>query len=69
MPTRDPRHDPQPGDEYHALGGYPRKIVEREPNRVRVEYGDRRIWLRIDVWRQKCATKEIVPILSKTFQR
>jgi len=60
--TRNPAEDPQPGDEFRVPGGFPRKIVAREPNRVRVEYGDRRIWLRLDVWRRKCAVKEIVPM-------
>ncbi len=37
-------------------------VIERKCDKVRVEYGDRRIWWRVDIWRKKCALKEIVPV-------
>ncbi len=60
-PPRDPATDPQPGDRFRVPGGYPRMVIERKCDKVRVEYGDRRIWWRVDIWRKKCALKEIAP--------
>jgi hypothetical protein len=51
--TRDPRTDPQPGDELRGNGQI-RRVVIREGNRLLVEGPRTRYWMRLDRWQEWC---------------
>jgi hypothetical protein len=51
--TRDPRTDPQPGDELRDTGQI-RRVVKREGERILVEGPRTRYWMRLDRWRRWC---------------
>jgi len=52
--TRDPRTDPQPGDEVRDSSGELRRAVKREGDKVLVEGWGKRYWIRVDQWREWC---------------
>ena len=53
--TRDPRIDPQPGDEVRG-GPYMRRItvLEREGGKVLIARGRIHHWMRVDTWQKWC---------------
>ena len=51
--TRDPRSDPQPGDEFRR-DGQPRQVIQRDGDRILVDAGRTRYWMRVDRWREWC---------------
>jgi hypothetical protein len=53
MTSRDPRIDPQPGDELRA-GFAVRRVIERDGERVLVEKWGHHYWIRLKTWQQWC---------------
>jgi hypothetical protein len=51
--TRDPRTDPQPGDELRGDGQI-RRVIVRKDGMLRIESGRIRYWMRLDRWREWC---------------
>ena len=50
--TRDPRIDPQPGDEVRDIGII-RRVVRREGEKLLIQ-GLRTYWMRVDTWQKWC---------------
>jgi hypothetical protein len=53
MTARDPRIDPQPGDELRG-GYYMRRVLKREGAKLLVESGLTHYWMRVDSWQKWC---------------
>ena len=53
MSFRDPRIDPQTGDELRA-GFTVRRVIERDGERVLVEKWGHRNWIRLKTWQEWC---------------
>lgn len=51
--TRDPRSDPQRGDELRGDGQI-RRVIAREGGMLRIESGRIRYWMRLDRWQSWC---------------
>ena len=51
--TRDPRSDPQSGDELRS-NGVIRRVFEREGERLLIDGPRTRYWMRVDRWREWC---------------
>jgi hypothetical protein len=51
--TRDPRIDPQPGDEVR-VGPYMRRVLKREGAKLRITTDLTEYWMRVDTWRKWC---------------
>jgi hypothetical protein len=51
--TRDPRTDPQPGDELRG-GAIMRRMLKREGGKLLIQSEHRRYWMRVDRWREWC---------------
>jgi hypothetical protein len=51
--TRDPRIDPQPGDEVR-VGPYMRRVLKREGARLRIATDLAQYWMRVDTWQKWC---------------
>lgn len=64
--TRDPRSDPQPGDEMRG-GCYIRKVVRREGDKVLIEGFNGRYWMRVDRWQEWCEKSgaEAAPVVKQ----
>jgi len=62
--TRDPRVDPQPGDEVRC-GGLPRRVIRREGAILWCHSGGMPYRIRLDVWQKWC----LVPTPSRTIAR
>jgi hypothetical protein len=60
--TRDPRIDPQPGDEISA-GGVIRRVLKREGSKVLTATGFFQSWMRVDRWQKWC--KQSGPEVAK----
>lgn len=59
--TRDPRIDPQPGDELRGNGQI-RCVVKREGDRVSIEGPGTRYWMRLDRWQAWCEKSSAVAV-------
>ena len=53
MSERDPRTDPQPGDEVRS-GTIMRRVVKREGGELLIQSEHTRYWVRIDRWQRWC---------------
>jgi hypothetical protein len=51
--SRDPRIDPQPGDELR-IGAVIRRVIEREGKELLIQAEDARYWVRVDRWQRWC---------------
>ena len=51
--TRDPRTDPQPGDELRS-GTIMRRVVKREDGELLIQSEHTRYWVRVDRWQRWC---------------
>ncbi len=51
--TRDPRTDPQPGDELRG-DGVSRRVFQRNGERVLIVGPGTRYWMRLDRWQAWC---------------
>jgi hypothetical protein len=57
--TRDPRTDPQPGDEVRIDGSIVRRVLKREGSKLLIENfgtGFNHFWVRVDTWQKWCET-------------
>ena len=53
MTTRDPRTDPQPGDEVRN-GDTIRRVIERDGVKLLVEVWGQRYWMQVKGWQKWC---------------
>ena len=53
MPTRDPRIDPQPGDELRT-GPIMRRVINREGGKLLIQSEHKRYWMKVDSWQKWC---------------
>jgi hypothetical protein len=53
MTARDPRIDPQPGDELR-VGAVIRRVIERAGEKVLVEGWGQRYWMQVKTWQKWC---------------
>jgi len=51
--TRDPRIDPQPGDEFRA-GSVFRRILKRDGERLLIERWGQHYWIEVKTWQKWC---------------
>ena len=51
--TRDPRFDPQPGDELRCIA-IMRRVVKREGGELLIQSEHTRYWVRLDRWQHWC---------------
>jgi hypothetical protein len=51
--TRDPRIDPQPGDEVRN-GDVIRRVIERNGEKLLVEGWGQRYWIKVQTWQEWC---------------
>ena len=58
--TRDPRIDPQPGDEVLAPDGQLRKVVARDGDLVRCLDGVMRYRIKLKKWQSWCLENDVV---------
>jgi hypothetical protein len=54
MTSRDPRNDPQPGDELRS-GSSVRLVIHRKDERLMVRGQNTSYWIRLDSWQKWCA--------------
>ena len=64
--TRDPRSDPQQGDELRG-GGQSRRVIRREGERVLINSRNTRYWMRVDRWQAWCEKSgaEAAPVVKQ----
>jgi hypothetical protein len=53
-PHRDPRNDPQPGDELRGRGSIFRRILKREGERLLIQRWGQRYWIPVKIWQKWC---------------
>lgn len=51
--TRDPRIDPQPGDELRGVTII-RRVIKREGGKLLIQSEHTRYWVRLDRWQRWC---------------
>ena|SRR6266478_5335729 len=59
--VRDPRMDPQPGDELLGLDGRLRKVLQREGNNLRCQDGVMRYTTTVQRWKEQWGKKSKDP--------
>jgi hypothetical protein len=61
--ARDPRIDPQPGDEVRS-GPYMRRVLKREGARVRIATDITLFWMHLDTWQKWCEEKSGAEVVT-----
>ena len=61
MTARDPRIDPQPGDEVR-VGPYMRRVLKREGAKLHVATGLPQYWIPVDRWKRWCEKSGAVAV-------
>jgi hypothetical protein len=54
MNTRDPRTDPQPGDEVRGVDGQIRRVIRREGENLWCQDGAMRYQTTVERWQEWC---------------
>ena len=60
--TRDPRSDPQPGDEMVSATGEVRRVIRRDADRLLCEYGVMRHSVTLRRWMVWCEKNHAMPL-------
>ena len=60
--VRDPRIDPQPGDEI-LVGPYMRRVLKREGAKLQVATDLTQYWILVDRWQKWCEESGAVAVL------
>ena len=61
MTTRNPRTDPQPGDELRGVTII-RRVIKREGEELLIQSEHTRYWVRVDRWQRWCQRDDAVVV-------
>lgn len=64
--TRNPRVDPESGDELRGSGQI-RRVIKREGDMLLIDGGRRRYWMSLDRWQEWCEKSSAVAAAAWLF--